>query len=213
MNPDPTPIPDPALDELVAIGMRGARVVVCLMEIEQAAAQVVAGGLPKAGAEPASLSEAQTFGLSLDAVAEVMAAAVPRVAKLAHALERVSRLVRRAVALRQRMQAGWPRARMADDRPAMVRRQVKRGVAEVIRRVSDSEETAERLFDDLYDRLEDPALEQALLDWPVVEIVRQICRELGLGTGELRKVGGDAVPGADASRGERPPRATHGPPG
>ena len=70
----------------------------------------------------------------------------------------------------------------------MVRRQVTRGVSEVIRRVSDSDEAAERLFDDLYVRLDRPEMEQEMLDVPVAEIVRRVCRDLGLVAGDLRAV-------------------------
>ena len=48
---------------------------------------------------------------------------------LTRALERSSRLVRRCVALTKRIEAGWPRGARVDDRAAMVRRQVKRGVS------------------------------------------------------------------------------------
>ncbi len=188
MKPEADPIApyEATLSELAAIGMRAARVVVRMMEIEQAAADLVAEGLPRSMLAPASLREATEAGLSLDAIALAMAGAVPRVDRLARALERVSRSVRRSIALIKRMQAGWPRA-MADDRPAMVRRQVRRGVAEVIRRVSD-DEAAERLFDELRLIMAGPGVEQEMLDRPVQETVRQICRELGLAVGEARVV-------------------------
>ena len=189
--------------------MRAARVVVRMMEVEQAAADIVAGCLPASIAAPASLNEATEAGLSLDQVAMAMAAAVPRVNVLARALERVSRAVRRCIALNRRIEAGWPRVRSADDRAAMVRRQVTRGVSEVIRRVSGSDDTAERLFDDLYERLDRPDFEQALLDHPVQEIVRRICRDLGLAADDVRVVRGRAADGLDPAS---PPRAMHGPP-
>lgn len=173
------------LNELAAIGMQAARIVVRLMEVEQAAADIVAASLPASIVAPASLKEATEGGLSLDQMAGLMAGAVPRVDALARALERISRSVRRCVALTKRIEAGWPQVGRADDRPAMVRRQVKRGVSEVIRRVSDSD-TAERLFDDLNERLLAPGLEQDLLDLPVAAIVRRICRDLGLAVGDKR---------------------------
>ena len=204
----PNPTPDAMLNDLAALNMRMARVVVRCGEIEQAAIEIVAADLPKAGAAPGSAGEARAAGATLDGLAEWMERAVPRIDRLARALERVSRSVRRSIALAKRLEAGWPRVRSADDRAAMVRRQVKRGVSEVIRRVADSDDTAERLFDDLYERLDDPALEQALLDWPVQEIVRQICRELGLAAGERRQ----ATPSAGAGDTGWLPPARHGPP-
>ena len=188
------------LSELASIGMRMARVVVRMAEVEQSAIDVVAAALPVAGVEPGSLAEAQVAGVSLDGLAEWMAGAVPRVDTLARALERVSRSVRRCVALSKRIESGWPRVRSVDDRAAMVRRQVTRGVSEVIRRVSDSDEAAERLFDDLYERLQGPGVEQEMLDLPVAEIVRRICRDLGLAVGDLRAV----APGVEKLPSPRP---------
>jgi hypothetical protein len=119
-NAPPIPELDATLSELAALGMRAARVVTRMMEIEQAAADIVAGWLPEAGSVHASLGEAQAAGLGVDTAIAAMAQSVPRVESLARALDRLSRSVRRSVALMRRMQAGWPRA--ADDRTAMVRR-------------------------------------------------------------------------------------------
>ena len=93
------------LTDLAALGMQAARLVLRMMEIEQAAAEVVAADLPKAGALPASVTEATLIGLSLDQVTQVMAVAVPRIERLARVFERASRAVRRSVALKQRIEA------------------------------------------------------------------------------------------------------------
>ena len=174
---DATPDPDATLTELAALGLRAARVVTRMMEIEQAAAEIVAGRLPEPGIEPASLAEAILAGHSVDGVAEAMTRSVPRVEILARALDRISRSVRHSIALMRRMQAGWPRS--SDNRAVMVRRQIGRAVAEVIRRESDGE-AAERLFDELAERLDDPELQDAILALPVDQVVRRICRDLGL---------------------------------
>jgi hypothetical protein len=174
-NPDS----DAMLAELAALGMRAARVVTRMMEIEQAAAEIAASWLPESGRTEASLGEAIAAGQGVDSVTTAMAAAVPRVEVLALALDRVSRSVRRSLALMRRMQAGWPRAASPDDRAAMVRRQVARGVATLIRREADGE-AAERLFDELAERIDDPALDNDILALPVEEIVRRISRDLGL---------------------------------
>ena len=174
--------------------MRAARVVADMMEIEGAAAAAVAGWLPVTG-EAASLDEAVAAGQGIDAVAAAMAVAVPRVEMLARALDRVSRSVRRSVALLRRLQAGWPRAGSVDDRAAMVRRQVARGAADVIRDAA-SGEAAERLFDDLAERLDDPGLDEEMRVLPVAEVVRRVCRDLGLavrGVGEGLPPGGGGV--------------------
>ncbi len=214
MNPEASPnrIHDDVLSELADLGMRMARVVVRLGEAEQAAVDIVTWDMPKAGVQPGSAAEAHAAGASLDGLAAWMAGAVPRVDLLARALERISRSVRRSVALAKRIDAGWPRVRSADDRPAMIRRQVKQDVSEVIRRVTESDDTAERLFDELYERLEDPGFEQEMFGRPVTEIVRRFCRDLGLAAGDSRAVARDAAPAAGVLQPGRLPRATHGPP-
>ncbi len=173
----PNPASDARLDELADLGMRAARVVVRVMEVEHDLANAVAALVPEAG-EPASLGEAVAAGQGLDAAAVAMAGSVQRLEALARAFDRVSRSVRRSVALLRRMEAGWPRAGSADDRHAMVRRQVARAAAEAIRTRADGE-AAERLFDELAERLDDPGLEEALRVLPPEEVVRRICRDLG----------------------------------
>ncbi len=189
----PNPNLDAALTELVSLGMRAARVVTRMMEIEQQAAEVVASDLPVPGHQPASLSEAAASGQDVDAVTAAMAEAVPRVEGLARAFDRVSRSVRRTVALIQRMQAGWPHPSSADNRQAMLRRQVARAVAEVIQRESDGE-AAERLFDDLAERLDDPGVAAEIDALPEREVVRRICRDLGLAMGTVWEMGGTPPP-------------------
>ncbi len=176
--------PDAILSELAALGMRAARVVVRMMELEQAVVDVAAQELPRVGVEPGSLAEALAGGQAVDGLAVTLAQVSPRVEALARALERVSRSVRRSLALRARMAAGWPRVGR-DDRAGMVRRQVARGVGEAIRRCADGE-AAERLFDELAVRLEDPALDDALDAGPVEDVVRSICLELGLAVEAVR---------------------------
>ena len=181
------------LVELASLGMRAARIVTRLMEMEHNTAEVVASWLPAPGGQPASLSEATIAGQGVDSVTAALAQAVPRVEVLVRAFDRVSRSVRRSVALIERMKAGWPRAPSADDRQAMLRRQVARGVTEVIRRESDGE-AAERLFDDLAERLDDPAVVAEIGVLPEQEVVRRICRDLGLAVDAVRNTGGTMPP-------------------
>ncbi len=177
MHPAATPNLDATLADLTTLVMRAATVVARMMELEQQAAEAATAGLPAPGTTPANLAEAVAAGQSFDTAATALAQAAPRVERLALAMDRLARAVRRTTALRRRMQAGWPR--IADDHPAMVRRQIARDVAETIRRDTD-DETAERLFDDLAERLDDPALADDIQTLPVEEIVRRICRDLGL---------------------------------
>jgi hypothetical protein len=175
------PTLDAMLSDLASLGMRTAHVVTRMMEIELQAAEAVASWLPEPGNAAASLGEAVASGQGVDAANAALAHAVPRVEVLARAFDRLSRSVRRSVGLLRRIEAGWPHAR-SDDQAAMIRRQVARGVGEAIRREADGE-AAERLFDELAERLEDPVLEAETRAMPVEEVVRRLCRDLGLVAG------------------------------
>ena len=167
-----------ALTELVGLGVRIARVAAEAAEVEGRIVALLAAGLPATidGAE--SLTEAQVTGLAVDAADAALALCSPRIAVAGQNFERVSRAVRRTVALIARLEAGWPRRGGADDRRAMARRQVARRVGEVIAREAAGE-TAERLFDDLDERLDLMEAEGGL-DGPVEEVIAGICRDLGL---------------------------------
>ncbi len=178
---------DAVLAEATTLTLGAMRVVSCMMQIEHKLAQAAAAWLPAAGSTPASLAEAAATGQAIDDTTAAMAQAVPHTNTLARALDQLSRSLRRTLALKQRIQAGWPRARAADDRPAMLRRQVARGVTTMIRHAADGD-AAERLFDDLYERLDDPAWADDLQSLPVEEVVRRICRDLGLVTAALPRL-------------------------
>jgi len=81
--------------------------------------------------------------------------------------------------LAERLDRGWARRGVADDRIAMARRQIARGVEDAIERTADGER-AERLTEALADRLESLDVETELADRPAEEIIREICRDLGL---------------------------------
>jgi hypothetical protein len=172
------PTVDATLAELASLGMRAARAATRMIEIEVQTAEMLASWCPERGAEPASLTEATTAGQAIDIANAQMADAVPRVEVLARALDRLSRSVRRCIGLQLRIAAGWPRC-ASDSGPAMVKRQVARGVSQAIRHAADGE-AAERLFDELAERLQDPELDIEIGALPVDEIVRRICRDLGL---------------------------------
>lgn len=160
-----------------------------MAEIETEVAEVLAADLPACGHRPADLAEATNAGLALDGAEAVLAKAGPRMAELARAFDRVSRAVRRTVALGKRLEAGWPVRAVSDTRAAMVRRQVSQGVAEAIRQATTGE-AAERLFDDLAEQLDDPAMDAEIATAPVEAIVTRVRRDLGLAAG---------VPGLDAA--------------
>ena len=182
MDATAPPTLDATLTELASLGMRAVRAVTRMLEIEVQAAELVVAALPELGREANSLGEALAGGQGIDAANAAMAQAVPRTEILALAHERLARSVRRSVALLRRIEAGWPRAgsmqERTDDRAAMVRRQVARGVGEAIRRQADGE-AAERLFDDLAEQLDELDPDE-IGTIPVAEVIARICRELGL---------------------------------
>ncbi len=173
---------DPALREallaLVGFGVRIAQVAAEVAEAEARIVAIVTSGLPTGLADAGSLAEAQQSGLVVDAADLALAQASPRIAAASQSFERVSRAVRRTAALVQRLDTGWPRWGGSDDRHAMARRHVARSVGEMIARQAQGE-AAERLFDDLGERLD--ALEMdGGLDRPAEELIAAICRDLGL---------------------------------
>jgi hypothetical protein len=167
-----------ALMELVGLGVRIARVAAEAAEAEGRIVAIVAAGLPARVDIAGSLGEAQDSGFAVDTAEAALAQSTPRIATAAQAFERVSRAVRRTAALMQRIECGWPRHAGSDDRRAMARRQIARSVGEVIARQAHGE-AAERLFDDLAERLDRLELDGGL-EQPVNIVVAEICRDLGL---------------------------------
>jgi hypothetical protein len=184
--PDPAsprlPIANPALQDalmaLVSLGVRIAQVAAELAEAEGRVVAVVSAGMPACTDSAGSLAEALQAGSALDSAEAALAQAASRVGVAAQAFERVSRAVRRTAALMQRIEAGWPRRGGSDDRQAMTRRQVVHRVGQAITRRADGE-AAERLFDDLAERLDTLELEGGL-DRPAEIVIAAICRDLGL---------------------------------
>ena len=164
---------------LVSFGVRIARVAAEVAEADGKIVALLAAELPARIADHASLTEAQLAGLSVDAADAALKPAAARVAAAGLTFERVSRAVRRTAALMRRIECGWPRRGGSDDRRAMARRQVARSVGEAITRRADGD-AAERLFDDLVERLDALELDGGLEDRPAEVIVAAICRELGL---------------------------------
>ncbi len=182
--------------ELVGLGMRLARAVVEVGEVEAKVVALAATRLPTAEALAGPQDVGHKAWLEVDAVDMALVNGSPRLAVAAQMFERVSRAVRRTAALVRRIEAGWPRRGSSDDRRAMTRRQVARGVGERIARHADGE-AAERLFDDLNERLD--AVEFAGdLDQPVEVLIDTISRSLGLpgpvrDAAEARRMPGDGT--------------------
>ncbi len=170
-----------ALAELVQIGLRVARMLgqVADGEAALAVAAAQAGVAADVPALAGSLAEAIEADRAAAAAAEGRQTVVARAEAVAAAFARVSRSVRLTVLLAERIDRGWARGRVADERQAMVRRQVARGVGEAIGREAEGER-AERLREGLAERLERLDAEDALGERPAEEIIAAICRDLGL---------------------------------
>jgi hypothetical protein len=150
-------------------------------ELAEAAAQArVADGVP---AMASSLAEAIEADRAAAAAAEQRQTVVARAEAVSDAFARVARSLRLTVLLTvllaERLDRGWARGRAADDRQAMARRQIARGVAEAIAREAEGERVA-RLTGALAERLEALDTEAGIGDRPAEEIIAEICRDLGL---------------------------------
>ena len=101
--------PDALLAEAATLTMGAMRAVSCMIQIEQNIAKATAAWLPDSAGLPASLAEATASGQAIDDATAAMAQAVPHTSSLTRDLDRLSRSLRRIIALKQRLQAGWPR--------------------------------------------------------------------------------------------------------
>jgi hypothetical protein len=170
-----------ALAELVQIGLRVARMVgrVADAEIELAEAASQAGVAEGVSALARSLAEAIEADRAAVAAAEMRHTVVARAEAVAAAFARVSRGIRLTVLLAERLDRGWARRGDVDDRHAMARRQITRGVADAIGREAEGER-AMNLTAALAERLEALDTEAGIGDRSAEEIIGEICRDLGL---------------------------------
>jgi len=196
-----------ALAELVQIGMRVARMVGRVAEAETALAETASqyGAAEGVSALAESLAEAIEADRAAAAAAEARHAVAARTEAVAAAFARVSRAVRLTVLLAERLDRGWARRGVADDRLAMARRQIARGVEDAIERSADGER-AERLTEALADRLESLDVETEMADRPAEEIIREICRDLGV---DPKRMAVRPPPQRDTMRDAAKPAETH----
>jgi hypothetical protein len=186
MDAGAAPAPDfeATLAELAGLGMRAVRVVTSTLEVEQAVIAIVATSLPnkdKSGpASPGwSVSDAIAAAEGIDSVSAALAAAVPRIDTLSRAHDRLSRSLRRTVALHRRLQTGWTGAKSWDNRAATQTRPADNGAGEKTPRDADKE-AAEDLFAELDEELDDPGLDADIAAGSVEEVVARICRDISL---------------------------------
>ncbi len=95
------------------------------------------------------------------------------------AFDRISRAVRRTVALARKVAEPLPTYKPAGQDRVAARRRILREVEDVIQRKADGAD-AEALQAELCERLDAPELEDDIGDRPVAEIIADICRDLGL---------------------------------
>ncbi|WP_158742902.1 hypothetical protein [Acidisphaera sp. L21] len=166
------------------------------------------------GVAPVATSLAEAIEADRVAVAagEARRDAVGRTEIVAAAFAQVSRAIRRTVLLAERLDRGWARPGGADDRHAMARRQIARAVSDAIARDADAER-AERLTGALRERLDSLDTLDDIGNRPAEEIIREICRDLGVDPGQLDATvaspPGDAnvrAPGAERRARGSPPR-------
>ena len=164
------------------MGLRVARMVAEVADAETAlakAASQAAAAEEGVSPIPASWAEAIEADRAAAAAAEARHTVVARADVVARAFARVSRSIRLTAALLERFDRGWAGPTRSDDRRAMAKRQIARGVADVIAREAEGER-AERLTESLTERLDTPDWEDEFEDLPVEEVIARICRDLGL---------------------------------
>jgi hypothetical protein len=170
-----------ALSELVQIELRVARMLGDVADAEGALAKAAAEIRVAGGVSPmaASLAEAIECDRATAAAAEARRDVAARAVAIAAASARVARSIRLTVAMAERLDRGWARRSAADDRHAMAKRQIARGVEDAITRTAQGEEAA-ALRERLTDRLDSPDWEDLLEDRDPQEVMDIICRDIGL---------------------------------
>ena len=169
-----------AEDLLQAFAVNTMALDAVVIELAQAERALVAR--VQARAAGLSVQDADTTDLALRLAGE-------RMPGLVQVHERLGRSLRLTLALKRRIETGWPRRGEADDRRAMARRQVEQAVGARIR--AEFDEPAERLRL-LEERLWDPGLEAMLDSMPVEAVIAEIGRALTAVGAEVTGWGGPA---------------------
>ena len=160
------PFQSSAEDLLQAFAVNTMALDAVVIELAQAERALVAR--VQAWAAGLSVQDADTTDLALQLAGE-------RMPGLVQMHERLGRSLRLTLALRRRIETGWPRRGEADDRRVRARRQVEQAVGARIR--AEFDEPAERLRL-LEERLWDPGLEAMLDSMPVEAVIAEIGRGL-----------------------------------
>ena len=165
-----------ALQDLLQMGLRVAAVSARLAEVEGQAVEALAAAAIDAAqivAQPHSLESAIEAGRIADASEAARDAAATRIALITASFERAARAVRRTVALGRRIEDPRPFLSPHPHDPA-----APLGLAEAAH-AHAAARVAERLCDDLADRLDAAELGDELGARPTLEVIGDICRDLG----------------------------------
>ena len=181
---DTTNAPDPlraALAELVQIGMSVARMVGGAAEAETALAKSAATASIADGVPPlaTSLAEAIEADQAAAAAGEARRAVITRTETIAAAFNQTARAIRRTILLAERLDRGWACPVAATNHQAVARRQITRAVTDAIARETDGDR-AERLTETVAERLDSLDTLDDVTSRPAEDIIRDICRDLGL---------------------------------
>ena len=124
--------------------------------------------------------------------------------EMAVVCDRVSRAVRRTIALQHHLDQAPSRT----EKRAAARRQVIRVVEDAIEHRAATADDAERLNAELHDRLDSPELDDEISDRPVDEVIADICHDLGLGNVQelYRQSAGLPPKSPSSARAAQPPR-------
>ena len=201
-----------ALAELVQIGMSVARLVGHAAEAEIALAEAASTATVADGVPPlaTSLAEAIEADHATAAAAEARRAVITRAQTVAAAFAQTARAIRRTVLLAGRLDRCWARPVGADDRHAMARRQITRAVSEAIARQAGGDH-AERLAENLSERLDSLDTLDDVTSRPAEDIIRDICRDLGLDPARMPPIStGQNAPASSPHSTAEPPSTTRG---
>ena len=170
-----------ALAELVQIGMTVARMVGQAAKAETAMAEAATSARIAEGVTPlaTSLAEAIEADQAAAAAGEARRAVIARSQTVAAAFAQTARAIRRTILLAERLDRCWARPFAADDRHAMARRHIAGAVTDAIAQQAD-DARAERLTEALAERLDALDTLDDVASRPAEDIIRDICRDLGL---------------------------------
>ena len=170
-----------ALAQLVQIGMSVAQMVGEAAEAETVLAKAATTANIAEGVSPlaTSLAEAIEADQAAAAAGEARRAVIARTQIVAAAFNQTARAIRRTILLAERIDRAWARPTNADSHAVIARRQIARAVTGAIARNAGGEQ-AGRFTETLAERLDSLDTLDDVTSRPAEDIIRDICRDLGL---------------------------------